>query len=443
MIIRKRIFVLTPTKVRGFIWFFAIAIFGCVFFLKFARAENSAAPSNLQASSAADLQVQLQEKSKELDVINQQLDAAKKNLNSTVQERTTLQQQVKTIQANIDTLNLGIKADTIAVQRLQIQIQQLGSNLHDISASIDLKQKAVQNTLRELRKNDLTNENLFTVFLKNGTLADGVLEAQTIHNLQNQLASDIDNLKTLHDQYDNTIKESSVKKDIIAAQQNDLQNKALIANDQKAEQQNLLKVTQGKESLFQQQYTALQKEQQQIAGEIELIDAALRAKINPSALPAQVRGVLAVPVPSDTENEIMQGYGATAFAKRNYAGHWHNGLDFRASIGTPIVAAESGVVVASGNQDLYCRHGAYGKFIVINHNNNLTTLYGHFSRMLVEKGDTVTRGQVIGYAGQTGFATGPHLHFTVYAQATFYMGPSKVCGPMPYGGDLDPTKYLF
>jgi murein DD-endopeptidase MepM/ murein hydrolase activator NlpD len=80
---------------------------------------------------------------------------------------------------------------------------------------------------------------------------------------------------------------------------------------------------------------------------------------------------------------------------------------------------------------------------VINHTNNLTTLYGHFSRLLVQKGDTVTRGQIIGYSGETGFATGPHLHFTVYAQSTFYMGQSKTCGPMPYGGDLNPTGYLF
>jgi len=68
----------------------------------------------------------------------------------------------------------------------------------------------------------------------------------------------------------------------------------------------------------------------------------------------------------------------------------------------------------------------------------LTTLYGHLSRIVVQKGDFVKRGQVIGYSGQTGYATGPHLHFTVYAKTTFYMGPSKVCGPMPYGGDLNP-----
>lgn len=432
------------SRKRIFTWLLAAAIFGFACFLSSAHADTaSSSIQSLQASSEADLQAQLQAKSSQLDAINQQLDAAKKNINSTEQERTTLQQQVKTIQANIDTLNLGIKADTLTTQQLQLQIQQLGLDLGDISASIDLKQQAIQNTLRELQKNDPTNGNLLAVFLKSGTLADGVLEVQTIHDLQNQLASDIDNLKALNDQYNKTIKESSAKKDSITAEQTDLQNKALIANDQKTEQQNLLKVTQGKESVFQQQYTALQNEAYQVENEIESIDAVLRTKINPAALPTPIAGVLEIPIQGDTEADITQGYGATAFAIKNYAGKWHNGIDLRAPIGTPVLAAESGIVAAAGNQDLYCPRGAYGKFVVINHNNNLTTLYGHFSRLLVQKGDTVTRGQIIGYSGQTGFATGPHLHFTVYAQSTFYMGPSKVCGPMPFGGDLNPIGYLF
>ncbi len=413
------------------------AIFGWIGNVTFVHADTAT------SSDANNLQIQLQTKTKELDAVNQQLTEARNNLNSTEQERITLQQKVKSIQANINALNLNIKADTLTTQQLQLQIQQLGLDQQDIAASMRLKQQAIQSTLNELQKDDMINGDLFTLFLKSGTLADGVLEVQTIRNLQNQLTSDIDNLKNLHVQYNNTIKESSVKKDTIAAEQIDLQNKALIANDQKAEQQTLLQVTQGKESLFQQQYAILQKKAYDIQNEIESIDAVLRAKINPSALPTPTAGILQIPIQSDTEADITQGYGATAFAKLNYAGHWHNGIDLKAPIGTPVLAAESGVVVAAGNQDAYCPKGAYGKFIVINHNNNLTTLYGHFSRQLMKKGDTVTRGQIIGYSGQTGFATGPHLHFTVYAQSTFYMGQSKYCGPMPYGGDLDPTKYLF
>ena len=147
-------------------------------------------------------------------------------------------------------------------------------------------------------------------------------------------------------------------------------------------------------------------------------------------------------MPIATANVLTQGFGATEFAKNGYKGKWHNGVDFGVPLGTTILAAEDGTVVAVGNQDSYCYRGAYGKFIVIEHKNNLTTLYAHLSQYIVKKGDVIKRGQVIGYSGKTGYATGPHLHFTVFAGPTFYMGPSKVCGPMPFGGDLNPLGYL-
>src|SRR5262249_2051532 len=106
-------------------------------------------------------------------------------------------------------------------------------------------------------------------------------------------------------------------------------------------------------------------------------------------------------------------------------------------------AADDGVIDATANEDLYCPHGAYGKFITIKHPNGLTTLYGHLSKVLVTAGQSVKRGQLIAYSGNTGDVTGPHLHFTVFATAPYYIDKSKSCGPLPEGGDLDPSGYLF
>jgi murein DD-endopeptidase MepM/ murein hydrolase activator NlpD len=289
----------------------------------------------------------------------------------------------------------------------------------------------------------VANGNLLSLFLKGGTLADGVLEANSVLDLQAKLSNDVTALRDLHTQYEKDIADSNTKQGQISVHQTDLQNKKSIVQDQQQEKQTLLTETKNQESVFQKQYTALQKEQQQIASDMESIQAILRTKIDPSTLPALGAGVLAIPVQGDARDDVTQGYGATSFAKNGYQGHWHNGIDFAASIGTPVLAAEDGTVVATGNQDAYCPKGAYGKFIVINHNDGLTTLYGHLSRQLVAKGSVVKRGQLIGYSGVTGYATGPHLHFTVFAQSTFYMGSSKVCGPMPYGGDLNPLGYLF
>lgn len=87
----------------------------------------------------------------------------------------------------------------------------------------------------------------------------------------------------------------------------------------------------------------------------------------------------------------------------------HKGVDFGAPAGTPIFAAGNGRIVTIG------REGEYGNYVRIEHNPNLATAYAHMSRFVrgEHRGEEVHQGEVIGYVGQTGLATGPHLHFEV------------------------------
>lgn len=85
----------------------------------------------------------------------------------------------------------------------------------------------------------------------------------------------------------------------------------------------------------------------------------------------------------------------------------HQGIDIAATAGSPILAAGDGIVVAAGAR------GGYGQAVEIQHGSGLTTLYGHASQVLVHPGEHVTQGQPIATVGQTGRATGPHLHFEV------------------------------
>ena len=90
----------------------------------------------------------------------------------------------------------------------------------------------------------------------------------------------------------------------------------------------------------------------------------------------------------------------------NYS--FHNGVDFAAGQGTPIYATKSGkVTTATYNY-------AYGYYVVVNHLDGFSSLYGHMTHYTVSEGDYVERGEVIGYVGSTGYSTGPHLHFTIY-----------------------------
>jgi len=100
--------------------------------------------------------------------------------------------------------------------------------------------------------------------------------------------------------------------------------------------------------------------------------------------------------------------------------NWHDGVDFASPCGTPILAAAAGTVTFAG------RNGSLGNYVAINHGwidgNYWSTGYGHQAKIAVSVGQTVARGQVIGYEGTTGISTGCHVHFNVFKNGTLING---------------------
>ncbi len=107
-----------------------------------------------------------------------------------------------------------------------------------------------------------------------------------------------------------------------------------------------------------------------------------------------------------TGGRITSRFGTRTHPVLGYR-RFHAGIDFGASSGTPVNAADSGRVIFSG------WYGGYGNAVIIDHGGGITTLYGHNSRLLVSEGQTVQQGQAIAAVGSTGLSTGPHLHFEV------------------------------
>ena len=107
----------------------------------------------------------------------------------------------------------------------------------------------------------------------------------------------------------------------------------------------------------------------------------------------------------------VEGRVGSSFGQRedpiNGEGAFHPGIDIEATYGTPVRAAGDGIVTGQN------MGAGYGRQVVLDHGHDLLTLYGHLSSVAVIPGQHVTRGQVIGYVGQSGRATGPHLHYEV------------------------------
>jgi len=138
----------------------------------------------------------------------------------------------------------------------------------------------------------------------------------------------------------------------------------------------------------------------------------------------------------------VEGRVGSSFGQRidpfNGEGAFHEGIDLEAPLGTPVRAAADGDVTVAG------MNAGYGREIMLDHGHDVLTLYGHLSAMAVSVGQHVIRGQVIGYVGQSGRATGPHLHYEVrvhkvpvnphkYLRTTYeqiaYSGPVETAPP--------------
>ena len=383
----------------------------------------------------------IDEKSKELTEVNDKINQVQKDLQDIQGQKQTLQQEVKKSDYTINQVNLGIKSSELNIQKLGLEIQSLKYNINDAESQIELKKGAIAGLLNELNRKD--GESALVVFLRYKNLSESLNEVQNIVDLNSGLSNNVSELIVLNEKLSDNLSQSLTKKNAIKLENNNLKYRKVIVAEEKQNKQKLLTETKNQEKNYQILAADLENQQMAIAAEIDQLDKELRKKIDPSFLPMPRSGVLGYPVISAT---ITQKYGFTDFTKKYYSGSlkgkYHNGLDFGKYLGAEILAAEDGIIVSVGDQDSYCYRGAYGKFIVIKHNNGLTTLYGHLSKQIVTVGIEVRRGQLIGYMGKTGWATGPHLHFTVYASSTFLIKQSKSCGPMPIGGDIDPIKYL-
>jgi murein DD-endopeptidase MepM/ murein hydrolase activator NlpD len=175
-----------------------------------------------------------------------------------------------------------------------------------------------------------------------------------------------------------------------------------------ADAANLLKQVRSRRAEFQAQYNQLKAQSDAIA-------RLLKSRQSNQGPAPSGHGVLAVPIPGAPITDTFGPRTHPIFGDVRM----HTGIDFGAAEGTPIHASADGVVVSAGVM------GGYGNATIIDHGNSLATLYAHQSRMVVAAGQSVKRGQIIGYVGHTGYATGPHLHFEVRVDGT-------PVDPMPY-----------
>ncbi|MDP3953633.1 MAG: peptidoglycan DD-metalloendopeptidase family protein [bacterium] len=403
------------------------------------------------AAVPAELQGQIEAKRKEVDKLNQQITQTQTQIGSLQGQAKTLQGAIAQIDDGIQQATLNLRSSEVNIEKLTLEIRGLSYETEEVGEEIHRKQSQVGDLLRAVQRRD--KYGFLESLLTSQSLADGLSEINALKALQNNISAEASQLAKLQEQLIETINVSSGKKDQLGVEVVNLVNRKVILDEQKGEKSDLLDQTENQESAYQSLLTTLEQQQRALLEEISEIETQLNKNFDRSSVPSRQTGYLAWPVTNSGARTgiITQNYGETAYSTRFYKGRPHNGTDIAAPTGTEVRAGADGVVARVDYNGLNFQ---YGRYILIDHGNGLTTLYAHLSGSAVSQGQSVGRGDLIGYVGSTGFSTGSHLHYGLYATPSggwrtstdraqgglFSIPPAS--GLVPIGVTLNPQQYL-
>ena len=404
-----------------------------------------------QSNTITELQNRITEKSAEIKKIEEEIRLYESQIEATGKEATSLKSTIKKLEATKAKLSADIKVTEKKIQSTSFAIEKLRIAIKEKGSAIGTGMETLGLALKKTNELDLRSP--IEILLAKEKLYESWNDIEDLSKFQGKVDEELDRLQKLKEELEVDKNQTEKEKKNLVGFKSDLSDQQKIIEANKKEQSKVLTETQNKEAIFKQQLTERLKKKEELEIEIADFESQLRVTIDPSLLPKT--GSKALSWPTDVPF-ITQHFGNTPFATKNaqvYNGAGHNGIDLRASPGTPIKNAASGVVVDTGDTDQACYGVSYGKWVLVRHNNGLATLYAHLSLIKVSAGQIVTRGEVVGYSGNTGYSTGPHLHFTVYAgDAVRVSGPteyrSKVCKTYmkipisPRNGYLNPLSYL-
>lgn len=386
-------------------------------------------PHQASADSVSDIQAQIDDINKQRAALNAEIAGYQKQLDTLGAQHQTLAGAIQTIDVSRTKTATQIADIQKKIAGANLKLSQLSIQIGDKEDSIALDRAAVAEALRAIDSSD--DSSLIEDMLAADDISAAWVAADNLSSLNEALGNHAAALgeakRVLGEQQEEV---ASTKTELSSANQ-DLASQKKALDAQKAAKAVLLTQTQSQESSYQSLIE--KKKAQEAAFESQLTSLQSQLKsVNSTDIPHAGSGILAWPFTvaqmqscaaraSVFGNQfcITQYFGNTAFAKSGaYNGSGHNGIDIGVPIGTPIEAALGGTVMGTGNTDAAPGCYSFGKWVAVKHANGLATVYAHLSQINVSAGQTVNTGDTLGLSGMTGYATGPHLHFGVYAVGT-------------------------
>ena len=370
-----------------------------------ARFQTALAIVVLAAALLSTVSDTVYDKQQQLQGLNGQIVATKTQIAQLLGQERALQSQVAALDAQL--------------QSVQAQIDQETVKLVALGQQVDLAREQLSLKEAELAQHIADFGHRIRIMYKSGQVSglELVFSAANFTDLMNRIFFFNDIVREDRRQLAELQKEraaiEAMKADLEAKQAEQARVVKQI-QDQKAQ----LQAVRDQRAASERQIAAIEAQFQQMLADMEAQRAALQAQIASlihESFRARSSGKWKWPI----DGVITQGFGCTSYPFEPYDPscpdkHFHSGIDIANDYGTPVHAADGGIV---HNFSMGCSWGGglcgYGQYVVIIHACGFDTLYGHLSGYAVADGTQVDKDTVIGYEGSTGNSSGPHVHFEI------------------------------
>lgn len=369
-------------------------------------------------------QAQLEQEHKELQAKLEQLraDEAQKQ-----EYQETLQQQINVLQNQITTARQDI--------------QTLNANIYELDLKLEKSREEAADTLEQFRQRvvaiyEAGSVSTLEILLNSTSFSDFSMRSEMLSNMSRHDQELIDKIKAYMESTRDEREEREKQKAMVAELQKGMEEKQKELDKLYKENAAAIEELQGAQNeatealnVNEEEMAARDKELQDIIAEQKRKEEEERKRAEEAAANGGGGGGSTAPGGQGDVTFAPGGTGGVdgfhpcwpmpgvTYVSDEYMGpgsgyRIHRGMDIAGPYGQAIVAAESGTVIRANSTDTW--GSGWGYHVMIYHNGTYSTLYAHMSALAVSNGQTVSQGQIIGYEGNTGDSTGPHLHFEVY-----------------------------
>lgn len=376
-----------------------------------------------EAKSVSSLKSEKEKIQSEIEDQQKKLDALKDNISNNQTYVNELVKKVDLLQDKLDNLEDSKAAIQSEINSVQSDIDNTQAQIDTAQKEIEAKEKEFESIYQQycqrLRAMYISgNVSTLEVLLESGDISSVLTRSEMVKCVSKQDNATLDTLMKKMQEIQNEkqeLEKNKLKleedKKTLTERKADLQSSIDDYNASKKELDAEVSKANAAIKSLQSDKAEMQEAISANKSEIKQIDAEISSALNSSS--ANKPGSDNY-TPGTGQLGYPTSYTSISAGYPNYSnGSYHGGVDFPCPTGTAVHAADSGVVVLAKNLNY-----SYGHYILIDHGNGLSTLYAHNSTLCVSVGQSVSKGQVIAYSGQTGNATGPHCHFEVRKNGT-------------------------